>query len=99
MFRVLLNWTALFVQLQLNTTRFLLTPSGIAESKGIFFKTFILAGTDTFEKDKEAFLTYDTNIVLLILSSCDLGPFLCLGNKRCCMLFADNHLLCTCCNS
>ncbi|XP_020878099.1 cyclin-dependent kinase 7 [Arabidopsis lyrata subsp. lyrata] len=29
----------------------------------------------------------------------DYMEFLCLGNKRCCMLFADNHLLCTCCNS
>ena len=41
MFRVLLNWTALFVQSPLNTIRSLLTPSGTAESKGVFFMTFL----------------------------------------------------------
>lgn len=51
MFRVLLNWTALFVQLQSNTTRFLLTPSGTAESKGIFFKTSISVSADIFESE------------------------------------------------
>ena len=48
MFRVLLNWAALFVQSQSNTTRFLLTPSGTAESKGIFLKTFISGWKDNF---------------------------------------------------